>query len=222
VLLMGDIRDLSDTEPMTPGQIRKAIERIELIRQFEPDRIKQTVRQWVTVRARDEKYVAAARTRLIEAGIAEERIALFPAPQIILLDEKREFETRRDEATKYMKLATWEFEKYASKEVKPTTPALLDLYLPSYWKVRRAQGRLEQRISLLRHVEAIRMYAANHDGRLPESLDAIDLPLPVDPFTGKPFRYAKDGNTAHLRGNPPRGDQKNPGYNLHYEITIRK
>ena len=66
------------------------------------------------------------------------------------------------------------------------------------------------------------MYAAEHDGAVPEKLDDIKLPLPVDPFTGKPFRYAKEGDTAHLRGNPPFGQESVPAYNLHYEITIRK
>ena len=38
----------------------------------------------------------------------------------------------------------------------------------------------------------------------------------------KPFRYQLDGETAHLRGNPPRGGENIPTFNLHYEITIRK
>ena len=50
----------------------------------------------------------------------------------------------------------------------------------------------------------------------------FDLPLPVDPFSGKPFRYAKEGDKAHIRGNPPTGFEQVPVYNLHYEITIRK
>ena len=121
-----------------------------------------------------------------------------------------------------MKLSTWEYEAFNAKQVAPTEPALLEIFLASYRRVRRAQGRLEQRISLLRHVEALRMYAAEHDGKLPEKLADIALPLPVDPFTGKPFRYAKDGETAHLRGSPPSGEERTPAYNLHYEITIRK
>jgi hypothetical protein len=48
------------------------------------------------------------------------------------------------------------------------------------------------------------------------------VPLPADPFTGKPFLYKVDGATAHLRGMPPPGEQMNPGYNVHYEVTIRK
>jgi glutathione S-transferase len=70
-------------------------------------------------------------------------------------------------------------------------------FLPALQKVRRAQGRLEQRIALLRHVEAIRMYAAAHEGKVPPKLSDVDVPLPLDPFTGKPFRYEVIDGVAH-------------------------
>jgi hypothetical protein len=102
------------------------------------------------------------------------------------------------------------------------TGLLADLLVPALSKVHRAQGRLEQRIALLRHVEALRLYAADHDGKLPESLAEVAVPLPTDPFTGKPFHYKVEGATAHLRGSPPAGMEKEAPYNIHYEITIQK
>jgi hypothetical protein len=77
-------------------------------------------------------------------------------------------------------------------------------------------------VALLRHVEALRLYAAAHGGALPRQLSDVGVPLPPDPFTGQPFRYELDGPTAHLRGCPPPGDEKNPAYNIHYVITVRK
>jgi hypothetical protein len=222
VLLFSEFRGLSATEPMTAEQIKTLIEHIELIRKFEPDRVKVTTRQWVTVRAKNEKHLEAAKTRLAGAGRDAAKLAKLPADQIVLLDEVREFEERRDESAKYARLSTAEFEKFAPKEVKPSEPALLDSYLFSFRRIRLAQGRVEQRVALLRHIEAIRMYAAEHDGKLPAKLDDIKLPLPKDPFTGEPFRYSVEKDVAHLRGSPP-ADQKNvAAYNLHYEITIRK
>ena len=50
----------------------------------------------------------------------------------------------------------------------------------------------------------------------------ISVPLPEDPFTGGPFRYEVAGATADLRGSPPRGEEKNPEFNVHYEVTLRK
>jgi hypothetical protein len=71
--------------------------------------------------------------------------------------------------------------------------------LPPVLPLRREQARLEQRIALLRVIEAIRMHAAEHHGQLPATLADIAVPLPDDPFTGKPFGYELDGATAKLR-----------------------
>ena len=75
---------------------------------------------------------------------------------------------------------------------------------------------------MLRHVEALRLYAAEHNGSLPAKLSECSVPLPDDPFTGKPFRYELDGDTAHLRGSPPAAEQNNPHFNVHYEVTVQK
>lgn len=222
VLIHSEFRDLSETRPMTAEQIKKVIDHIDYIRKFEPDRVKVTTRQWIAVRAKDEKKLAAAKARLVESGLDPSKLDTFPADQIILLDEVREFTELRDDATKFLKLPTWEYEKWSAKEVVAKEPALLELFLISARRVRVSQGRLEQRIAMLRHVEALRMYAAEHDGKLPEKLDDIPLPLPDDPFTGKPFRYSVEKGTAHLRGTPPAGYGRVAAYNLHYEITIRK
>jgi hypothetical protein len=48
------------------------------------------------------------------------------------------------------------------------------------------------------------------------------VPLPVDPFSGKPFRYEFAGNSAHLRGTPPLGQENIPAFNIHYEVTMEK
>jgi hypothetical protein len=89
-------------------------------------------------------------------------------------------------------------------------------------KVRRAQARLEQRIALLRHVEAVRMYAAAHGGKLPGKLAECGVPLPDDPYTNKPFRYEASGDSFHVRGGPLKGEEKAPYMNVHYHVTVRK
>ncbi len=80
--------------------------------------------------------------------------------------------------------------------------------MPAVRNVRQAQARVDQRIALLRHVEALRLHAAEHNGTLPAKLSDVAVPLPDDPVTGKPFRYEVIGNTAHLRGSPPAGPGK--------------
>jgi hypothetical protein len=224
LFILAELRDLDDRTPMTPDQLKKLIVHIDKLRDLgqKPDK---STRAWLDERTKDEKYLTAARRRLVEYGLVEERVARFPADQVLLLDEKRDFECQRDEALKFMNLPTWETIGLLDKlqKVQPAKESVLfEGFLPAIQKIRRAQGRLEQRIALLRHVEALRLYAAGHDGKLPDKLDAIDVPLPVDPFTGKPFRYELKDGTAHLRGSPPPGDEKNPAYNIHYEITVRK
>jgi hypothetical protein len=222
MLIWSELRDLSDTDPMTPDQIKKLVAHIEEIRKFEPDKFKQTVRELLNARAKDAKYLAAARARLADYGIAADRLDRLPADQVTLLDEKRDYEVRRDEEAKILLLPTWEFLGLAAKPRPKTEPTLFSLFVPSFTRVRLAQGRLEQRIAMLRHVEAIRMYAAEHAGKPPASLADITVPLPPDPYSNKPFRYSVDGEVAHLRGSPPQMEPKNPAYNLHYEITVRK
>jgi hypothetical protein len=217
-----ELRDLDETAPMTPVQLKKMIEHIDKLREFGEESRKLKTRTWLNERTKDPALLMAARGRLVEYGIPEERLLKFPADQIILLDEKRLFEERRDEVMKLMNLPAWQVEGLF-KEMKPKKEfVLLGLLDSAIEKVRRAQGRVEMRIGLLRHVEAIRLYAAEHKGQLPEKLTDISVPLPVDPFTGKPFRYKLEGATAHLRGTPPPGAEEIPAYNLHYEITIRK
>ncbi len=83
-----------------------------------------------------------------------------------------------------------------------------------------AQMRLDRRVVALRVVEAIRLYAASHDGTLPENLKQItEVPVPDDPATGKPLEYHRDGAAAvlslpdaHMSGRPP----------APYRLTIRK
>jgi hypothetical protein len=221
VLIQSEFSDLDDSAPMSAEQIKKLIAHIEKVRELDK-KPQKSVREWVDARTKDEKLVEAARRRLVEVGLPEERLLRFPAEQVILLDERREYEVLRDEVMKIMSLPTWQVEALAGRTKPNWDHALLGFLVPAMQKVRRAQGRLEQRVALLRHVEALRMYAAEHDGKLPAKLSDCPVPLPVDPFTGKPFVYEVEAATADLRGSAPRGEEKNPAYNIHYEVAIRK
>jgi hypothetical protein len=232
MLIRGQFRELDDSAPMNAEQIDKMMKMIDNLREVaqieqkpkEPDR---STRAWVAERTKDEKLLSAARRRLVEVGLPEERLKQFPAEQVILLDEYREYEVRRDEFMKFANLPTWQvMEPMAAEESQikslKSDDHLFVLLVPALYKVRRAQARLEQRIALFRNVEALRLYAADHDGKLPAKLADCPVPLPDDPITGKPFRYEVTGNTAHLRGTPPRGEEKTPAFNVHYEVTIQK
>lgn len=82
-------------------------------------------------------------------------------------------------------------------------------------------ARLNQFVGLLRTVEALRDYAARHDGRPPERLDQVtDLPVPIDAVTGKPFGYRLDGRTATL--DAPAPTHRSPANGYRYELTFEK
>jgi len=88
---------------------------------------------------------------------------------------------------------------------------LARLVLPAVGNCRVAVTRLERRFAALRCVEAIRLYAAAHDGRLPEFLDEVtEVPIP-----GKPFPYRLEGDTAVLEAAGP--DTSHP---RRYRLTL--
>ena len=223
IITQAELRDLDDVNPMSAAQLKKLMAHIDNLRDF-GERKEKSTQAWVNERTKDSTAMNAARKRLVEYGMPVERLESFPAEQVVLLDEKRELEERRDNVTKLMNLPTWQAHELGSKLPRPNleTTLLGNALYSAYQKIRIAQGRLEHRIALLRHVEAIRLYAAEHGGKLPEKLADVTVPLPVDPYTGKPFRYVLEGSTAHLRGTPPSGMEKIATYNLHYEITVRK
>ncbi len=80
---------------------------------------------------------------------------------------------------------------------------------------------VDRRLAILQCIEAIRMYAALHEGRLPVSLaDMAQSPAPMDPITGKEFVYTTTGNQATLEGPAPSGDD--PSHVVRYELTLTK
>jgi hypothetical protein len=121
---------------------------------------------------------------------------------------------------KLLGLAPWQIALVGGKE--SDGGGLFSDLLPDVVATRRLQARLGQRVALLRHVEALRLYAAAHQGKLPARLADCGVPLPADPFTGKPFRYEADGATAHLRSVPPSGEAKTLAGNVHFQVTLRK
>jgi hypothetical protein len=237
-LIAVELRLLRDDAPMTDAQLEELVSRLSgkigFARQ-QTGQAPRSLRARLQARVQDPEGLRAAAGRLVKAGCAEDVVTKFHPAQIILLDEKRAYDVRRDEDMKLLALAPWQIEALPASGSEPAGPGgeergqgedpLFADLLPHVVKVRRWQGRLEQRIALLRHVEALRLYAAEHDGKLAPKLSDIPVPLPADPFTGKPFAYEVEAATAHLRGRAPRGEEKTPralAHSVHYEVTIRK
>jgi len=70
-----------------------------------------------------------------------------------------------------------------------------------------AHWGVQRRIAALRIVEAVRHYAATHDGKLPPALDDMEgISIPLDPLTDHPFVWTIDGKVATLKA-PPLPDE---------------
>jgi hypothetical protein len=226
VLVAAELRPIRGDAPMTDAEIETFVSRLSGVMSFARERAglpPLSLRARLRSRVKDEARVAAARRRLVEAGRARDLVNQFSPAQVILLDERRDFEIRRDERIKLLGLPIWELDSLAGGEERsPDGDGLFADLLPQVVKLRRTQGQLEQQIALLRHVEALRLHAAEHDGKLPAKLSEISVPLPVDPVTGKPFGYQAEGATAHLRGGSPRSKEQESGPRVHYAVTLLK
>jgi hypothetical protein len=141
--------------------------------------------------------------------------------QLILLDDKRAYEVARDERMKLLGLPLWQIDSpTCSNEENRESDRPFAGFLPDIIKLRRTQGQLERQVAVLRHVEALRQYTAEHDGQLPARLSDMPVPLPVDPVTGKAFNYAVERTTAHIRGESLRGERMDRENNILYDVTI--
>ena len=142
---------------------------------------------------------------------------------MILLDDKRDYEIERDNREKLLAVPRWQIgSSTALEREEQARDGLFADFLPRIDRLRRTLERLQEQIAMLRQVEALRLYAAEHDGKLPAAPSDIPVPSPVDPVTGKPFLYTVDGATAHVRGGLALSEDKSAGSEIHYVVTVRK
>jgi hypothetical protein len=166
-------------------------------------------------------HVEAARKRLVEFGLEAEAVKAMTPVQVVLLDERRDYEERIDGLRRWTVLP---YHIAATRYVRERAHkgGLLSVLLSAVEKVHLAQARVEQRLKLLQTLEAVRLHAAAHKGDLPKSLDDIDVPVPDDPITGKPFRYSVKDGVATLRTTPPKGMEKLKVYNVVYTLKLTR
>lgn len=161
-------------------------------------------------------------------GLTPEKVEAMPAAQVLLQYIVGTWHDMRDEVFKGVFLPFPQAFQVLAEAAKRQSAApaseakdVGDLLLPALAKVLMAQARLERRLATVRAIEALRMYAAAHDGELPDKLaDVTEAPVPDDPGTGKPFEYSKSGATATLTSRVPGAAP--PGSGLRYRLTMRK
>ena len=171
-----------------------------------------------------------AKEYLAQHGTAADRIEAMPAAQAVLLYQVEEHLALQDSLSKWLffphYLAKPRFEEAMRGIAKATESRglkgnlLTAGLLPALSRVSLTRARHQRQIALLRTIEALRMYAADHEGRLPSALAEIQsVPIPQDPVTGKAFLYKlHDDGSARLEAPPAPDDKKRRPV---YEMTVQ-
>jgi hypothetical protein len=175
----------------------------------------------------------AAKKVLLDEGRPKELVDAMPHLQVALLVSLRHWDHVFDESFKCQSLPYPELmtaldrAEVRQREVMddPNSPAmpiarLLPVRVRQIFAVR---AQIDRRVAALRCVEAVRLYAAAHDGKLPASLDEIkDTPIPLDPVDGKPFGYRVVGDHAFFSSSPFPGQPANNGNTPTYELIFSR
>lgn len=170
------------------------------------------------------------------AGRPREKVEQMPHLQVALLHAMLQYDRLLDEMLKWQNFPDPDAlggVKQAERVLRqaradalslaPEVPALplAPLTLPPYFRPFYARARLDRQLAALRCVEAVRLYAAAHGGKLPATLAEVqEAPVPSDPFLGKPFVYRLDKGHATLEGPPPEREEANVRNALRYELTL--
>ncbi len=158
-----------------------------------------------------------AKKYLIDNGRKQAEVEAMPRSQVILLFTVRLYEELSDEQYKVWFLsygdAAAEWQRQEGKMREGYRQEIIPLAASgqvAFVDLKRVETRVPFFISRLRIFEALRIYAAAHDGSLPRQLtDIREVPIPVNPYDGKPFTYRCDGNRAFL--SVESGPKQGPG-----------
>ena len=88
-------------------------------------------------------------------------------------------------------------------------------------KIHMLMNRLDRHVAALQCVEAIRLYAAAHNGKLPDELSSItEVSVPDGPVTKEPFLYSRIDSKAALEALIPEGGTAKDA--MRYELTLKE
>lgn len=172
-----------------------------------------------------------AKRRLIAQGRPAAEVEAMPAIQVVALNSYQLYEETRDDIFKWANMPYFQGYRGLSEANQHPRTSWMKLkrgipfasILPAIQSVFVVPVRIQRQLNVLQYVEAIRLYAANHEGKLPADLAAItEAPVPLDPATNQPFHYKVDGDKATLTAPAPPGWEGIPQYKLRYELTLAR
>lgn len=168
---------------------------------------------------------SAAKRHLIQEGFDAALVEEMPVAQVVVLVWVKGYRDVLDEMVAWAdrpdaerRVALSEIDERLAETQRRPENLLGHIALPAAGAACNAESRLAHWITILRVVEAVRLYAAAHDGQLPSSLaDIVEVSIPLDPVTSQPFEYRLEAQTAIVRSPAPRL----VGGDYQYELTIR-
>jgi hypothetical protein len=175
----------------------------------------------------------AAKKDLLARGLAKKDVDAMPAAQAVLLRSVYRHRELWDEQVKCFSLPVHkglaEMERIEQQVKKARAGAkddalfaVMALLYPAVQKVHFAHARFERRVALVRALEAVRLQVAADAGAVPKALaDVTAVPVPDDPFTGKPFEYTTTDGGFKLVAPPLPNYGRNMGEHI-YDVTVRK
>jgi len=163
---------------------------------------------------------------LVSHGRTPEEVEAMPVRQVVAMYVLESFHRLRDDIFKWFNVPYHQGQAGNRRAEKKLAEARmtgegfpLTMWLPVLGRAHLMAANAERRIAAMRCIEAIRLYAAGHEGKLPARLSEItSVPIPSDEVTGKPFVYSAEGNTAVLDCPPPAGGADRDGFR--YRITL--
>jgi hypothetical protein len=161
--------------------------------------------------------------------VSAERLNAMTVPQVLGRYVLEQYRRWFDEMEKWTALPFWQAyprmvraeQAFAAESAGPVTGPLKSA-VPAVSRAAYQFARLDRQVAALQTVEAIRAYAAAHDGKLPDSLEALDageMPAATDPTTGKAFVYHANGDTATLESVAPRGQSPRAAFRIELKLA---
>jgi hypothetical protein len=144
------------------------------------------------------KEYPAAKAYLLSQKMPEAEIDAMSSAQVLGLYQVHQLDYWSQELDKCFTLPFWQAlplldqAETQMRQASAENPwSLLSLFIPAFKSSFIKLAMIDRRVAMMRTVEAIRAYAAVHDGQPPAALDEMtQTPAPVDPMTGRAFMYS--------------------------------
>ena len=172
------------------------------------------------------RFYGVGKRALIEGGRSRQEVEAMPVGQVVALYLIGDYVHWQSELLKSYSLPYWQARPGLQRSEKAflkwrkgggwVNP--LTTLVPALGQACFIQARLDRTRAALQAIESIRSYAA-HYGRAPQSLDELELPVPIDPVTGKQFQYESKDQSFTLIGPAPEGENAKEGFRYEVQLT---